>query len=295
MHTIDNSVIERCWGSSDFFQKKPAEGGKEEEAEEKSNAGAGIVGHYALLVLIVIAKTVTAIVILFSLILILALVLPLRLRISGFFCMRGSLEDAVEGDALVVWKETNQDGAKGLVFFDTDFTLYGSLLKGALTFTFSSGAQPQINVLGFKIGIRTKRRLWPKKMEGKKEVSERKRRGFSSRDIAKWFAPQVRTEVTSTLKALKKATHFSGKIDMEFGFLDPGLTGMIYGAFMAFSQMQGLLTIRLRPRFEEEVLSARGNIEVWAVPVQIFWIIGRFLFSREIKSLWRKNVRVETL
>lgn len=120
-----------------------------------------------------------------------------------------------------------------------------------------------------------------------------KKKGFSLavkvREIRRWLSPEVRELGFRTAKGLVKILHLRGHVHAECGFGDPGMTGMTYAAFVTWSGMTSQRWLTLKPNFVDCVIHARVEGETWFLPVQVAYLVGRFLLSREIRPLWRKK------
>lgn len=130
------------------------------------------------------------------------------------------------------------------------------------------------------------------KAEGRGESAGRKR-GFAltlgAKGAGGWFSPKVREMALRTAKRLVRGMRLRGHVHAEYGVGDPGVTGMAYAAFVTWSGMTGQRWLTLEPNFVDDVILVRVEGETRFFPVQMAYVAGRFLLSREIRPLWRKK------
>ncbi|HHW27039.1 MAG TPA: hypothetical protein GXX23_06830 [Firmicutes bacterium] len=113
--------------------------------------------------------------------------------------------------------------------------------------------------------------------------------GKAAREVRKHLAPNVRKRTLAFVREVWRLLDVSLDVDVEYGFDDPGYTGMLYAAYVSIRNALGLQGLRLRPDFTKEMIEARGDLDVRFSPMSIMWSFGRFAFSREIRPLWWKR------
>lgn len=127
-----------------------------------------------------------------------------------------------------------------------------------------------------------------KKAKRKKNVNAKDKP--NSNNIADWgllksvLTRAVWQESVEFLKRLYKSLHLKGKIDGEYGFEDPSLTGMLCGLLAALDLENP--QIALEPNFAETVIRFDSDLSFRITPVQLLWITGGFAFSRVIRVIW---------
>jgi hypothetical protein len=108
-------------------------------------------------------------------------------------------------------------------------------------------------------------------------------------EAKRWVSPEVRGIVFRTVRSLVRSLWLRGHVHAECGFGDPGATGMTYAAFVTWSGMTRQRWLTLEPNFVDSVILLRVEAETRFLPVQVAFIAGRFLLTREIRPLWRKK------
>ncbi|MGE5416372.1 MAG: DUF2953 domain-containing protein [Acidobacteriota bacterium] len=127
-----------------------------------------------------------------------------------------------------------------------------------------------------------------KKAKRKKNVKAKDKP--KSNNIADWdlvksvLTRAVWQEFVEYLKRLYRSLHLKGKIDGEYGFEDPSLTGMLCGLLVALDLDNP--KIALEPNFAETVIRFDSDLSFRVIPVRILWITGGFAFSRAIRVIW---------
>lgn len=265
---------------------------------------------YILAVLVVLLKvfactlaTVAALVILFS-------SLPVRVRVSGSVSAAGLLEGVLDDDATVKVEiagasPSGEDaGEEDVVPVAVDYGVDASVLAGAVGFSMHAGGAPEVVLLGVRLLPRRKAAPSgepnPKTRTLAKKQAKERIKGQTKRKTAnkgarvpvsrlkQFLAPRVRARTFGAVRALWRAVHFQGTLDVECGFPDPGSTAMVLASYWALGGPPRFGGATFRPNFCGEVLDVNVSGESRLVPVEIGWIAVRYLLSREIRPLWRK-------
>ncbi|MGE5580532.1 MAG: DUF2953 domain-containing protein [Bacillota bacterium] len=248
-------------------------------------------------------------------ILLLAL-LPVKARVSGSASASGLLEAVLEDDANVLIRiggkpPLDLESDEPVVPLDLDFSLDASVMAGAAVISMAGGGGVEVAVLGlrFRPG-RRKRKQDPKPAEGpRKSTGDGEREGSAQDKRAKtrpagrtlrfgearkYFAPEVREKTWDAVRSLVRSLHLSGELDIECGFPDPGVTGMVAASYWALGGGSAVKGISFRPNFQGEMLQIRGSGGLRLIPAQAGWVLCRYLLAREIRPLWRKGRRGRT-
>ncbi|NLA61066.1 MAG: hypothetical protein GX863_08275 [Firmicutes bacterium] len=145
---------------------------------------------------------------------------------------------------------------------------------------------------GFLKSLRSLRSRWFSSATARHEGRRRKRSPALTlrvEETRRWLSPEIRGMVFRTVRRLVKALRLRGRVHAECGFGDPGVTGMAYAAFVTWSGMTRQTWLAFEPDFVDSVMLARVEGETRFLPVQVAYIVGRFLLAREIRPLWRKK------
>jgi len=271
-------------------------------------------GQIALSVLSILAWAVAVAIALLVAIVILLLVLPVKIRLQG----SGRIED---------WSQLLESfsgrldeyrplGAFGRWRFSLDASVMAGVVSASASGSFgwqenldveepADGFSGVVRVLGIEIkGFSTGRsrresRASEKTSNAEKrpEVEEKHSRKtqkrlvkrFSLQDITKFFAREVRGRILSSLRSFLKNMHLNFEADIELGLSDPAETGIIYGLAECLRGVAGINGLRVTPNFRSDVLTLDGFSSLSFIPAQIGFVAGRFLLSKEIRPLWRKQ------
>lgn len=227
----------------------------------------------------------------------LLLAIPVRVRASGSVSSRSLLEESLDNGARLVFRIAGKGDPgphDGVVPVDAAFDLLAAY--GIVAVEMVAGGKPVLRVAGLRFRLGASKRAGEGADRGRSRQADRQKgkqsrqsRGFSLAEARKWLAPGVRGKALRTLKALVRALHLSADLEIECGLPDPGYTGMAYAAYLALSGIDAFRGVTFRPNFQEEVFDARGTVEARIVAIQIGWIAGRFLLSRDIRPLWRSR------
>lgn len=236
--------------------------------------------------------------------------LPVRARVSGSISASRLLEAVFEDDATVVVRtggqtpDTEYDEEAATV--DLDYSLQASVMAGAIGISVTGGRGARVAVLGLGFKPRSGRRAKGSRhvdesrkptgdgerrpsRRGDRRKAENRRRTVRLGEIGKYLAPQVRDKTWDVICSLARSLHLSGELDVECGFPDPGVTGMVAASYWALGGASAVGGVSFRPNFREEMLHVQGAGGFWLVPAQAGWILLRYLFAREIRPLWRKR------
>lgn len=114
--------------------------------------------------------------------------------------------------------------------------------------------------------------------------------GFT--ELRRYLAPTVRKRTLAFIREVWSLLHFDLDVDVEYGFDDPGYTGMLYAAHLSVGRILGLEGLCLWPNFTAEMLEISGKLGLRFVPLSLVWSLARFALSKTIRPLWWKNRRI---
>lgn len=114
----------------------------------------------------------------------------------------------------------------------------------------------------------------------------RRRFAASLKGIKRSLTPRVKRKTLDFAKKAWRRLNVSLDVDVEYGLDDPGYTGMAYAAYLSAGNMLGLKGLRVRPNFTQEMLQARGNLQMRLIPVALVWSFAAYALSRDIRPLW---------
>lgn len=235
--------------------------------------------------------------------------LPVRARVSGSVSTSRLLEAVFEDDATVILRRGGEppldlESGEPVVPLDLDYSIDASVMAGAVGISMAGGRGVEVVVLGLRFKPRRRKKdprpaREPRESpgDGKREASRQddrpeagpKRRGLKLGEIRKYLAPKVREKTWKALRSLMRSLHLHGELDIECGFPDPGVTGMVAASYWALGGDSAVKGVTFRPNFEREMLYVRGSGGLRLVPAQVGWVVCRYLLAREIRPLWRKR------
>ncbi len=247
-----------------------------------------------MLLLLALMKIVGYSLALLTALLTLAILLPVKMTASGEAGFQGTWEDILDGQG--------RKHASGRFLV--------SVLAGAVTVS-HQGTQTAVKVLGVRVWSgrqKPKDEDEPKRPDdsgqSSPQSSPRSRSGLGNRKrngvfrerlgrLRPYLASDVRGRTMDFLRRCISASHVQVDADIVYGLEDPGVTGMVYAAYVVSAEFLGITGLRLGPSFVEEVLDAKGSVSMWALPAVLIWHGGMFFMSPKIRPLWRKKPDTE--
>jgi len=234
---------------------------------------------------------------------------PVKARVSGSVSASRLLEAVFEDDATVIIRTGGQppldlESGEPVVPLDLDYSLDAAVMGGAVGVSMAGGRGVEVAVFGVRFEPKRRKQeprpageLRKPSGDGKREDARRddrpkakpKKRGLKIGEIRKYLAPEVREKTWEALRSVTRSLHLHGELNVECGFPDPGVTGMVAASYWALGGDSAVRGVTFRPRFEGEMLDVRGSGGLWLIPAQLGWVLCRYLLAREIRPLWRKR------
>lgn len=251
---------------------------------------------FILAALFCVAKALLAVLAVLVLFALALAVLPIKVRVAGVIRVVGDFEAFLEGEGgIAVGGEPHDDVAVTLRW---DGEVSARVLGGTLGVEYAREKGPELALLGTRFPVTGRRRAKSEKrgpshaaQDAEKPAARRsvprEKQSLSFHRVKAWLEPDVRKRVLATVRVLFRSSRFRGRAHVELGLPDPAVTGMAYAAFLTWSGASGEKWLTFRPSFVENVISVEADGSIRIVALQMAWILGRFLLSRDIRPLWR--------
>ncbi|MGE5404666.1 MAG: DUF2953 domain-containing protein [Candidatus Saccharibacteria bacterium] len=165
--------------------------------------------------------------------------------------------------------------------------LWGGLIGARVIFL---GKQPTVYFRFGPWSRRLNQKMKASEEKKNKTVSKAKKRNHKTNNGTDWglvksaISKAVWEKLLGYLKRLFRSLNLKGRIDGEYGFDDPSLTGMLCGLLAALNLDNP--KIAMEPNFADTIIRFDSDLSFRIIPVQILWITAGFAFSRVIRAIW---------